>query len=137
MIPPNSALRAVVRANQEAHAQRLAEIFRQAPVAIAILRGSGHVYEFANEPYLELVAHRPILGKPLLEALPELADQGVKELLDGVRSSGKPFASSSRRILLNRGAGGAPEEAFFRLVYQPMLDEDGASTGIIIVARIR
>ena len=127
-------LRAVVRANQETHAQRLAEIFRQAPVAIAILRGPDHTYEFANEPYLELVAHRPILGKPLLEALPELADQGVKELLDDVRSSGKPFASSSRRILLNRRDGGAPEETFFRLVYQPMLDGDGASTGIIIVA---
>ena len=127
-------LRAVVRANHEAHAQRLAEIFRQAPVAIAILRGPDHTYEFANEPYLELVAHRPILGKALLEALPELADQGVKELLDGVRSSGKPFASNSRRILLNRGAGGAAEEAFFRLVYQPTLDGDGESAGIIIVA---
>ena len=127
-------LRAVVRANQEAHAQRLAEIFRQAPVAIAILRGPDHTYEFANEPYLELVAHRPILGKPLLDALPELADQGVKELLDDVRSSGKPFASSSRRILLNRGAGGAAQETYFRLVYQPMVDGDGGSTGIIIVA---
>ena len=127
-------IRAVVRANQEAHAQRLAEIFRQAPVAIAIVRGPDHIYEFANEPYLELVAHRPILGKTLLQALPELADQGVRELLDEVRSSGEPFASSSRRILLNRGPGGAPEEAFFRLVYQPMLGSEGESSGIIIVA---
>ena len=126
-------MRAVVRANQEAHAQRLVEIFKQAPVAIAILQGPDHTYEFANQPYLELVAHRPILGKPLLEALPELAGQGVKELLDGVRSSGKPFASSSRRILLNRGLDGATEEAVFRLVYQPM-HGDGESTGIIIVA---
>ena len=123
-----------IRASQEAHAQRLAEIFRQAPVAIAILRGPDHTYEFANEPYLGLVAHRPILGKPILEALPELADQGIKELLDEVRSSGKPFASSSRRVLLNRGADGAAEEAFFKLVYQPMIDGDGQSSGIVVVA---
>ena len=74
------------------------------------------------------MGHRPVLGKPLLEALPELADQGIKELLDGVRSSGKPFVGSSIRALLNRGAGGAAEEAFFKLVYQPMLDGDGRST---------
>ena len=118
-------LRSEIRATQEAHARRLADIFRQAPVAIAILRGPDHTYEFANDPYLELVGHRPMLGKPLLEALPELADQGIKELLDGVRSSGKPFVGSSIRVLLNRGAGGAAEEAFFKLVYQPMLDGDG------------
>jgi signal transduction histidine kinase len=127
-------LRAEIRASQEAHAQRLSDIFRQAPVAIAILRGPDHTYEFANEPYLGLVAHRPILGKPMLEALPELADQGIKELLDEVRSSGQPFASSSRRVLLNRGVDGAAEEAFFKLVYQPMIDGDGQSTGIVVVA---
>ena len=127
-------LRSEIRATQEAHARRLADIFRQAPVAIAILRGPDHTCEFANDPYLEIVGHRPVLGKPLLEALPELADQGIKELLDGVRSSGKPFVGSSIRALLNRGGGGAAEEAFFRLVYQPMLDGDGQCSGIVIVA---
>ena len=107
----------------------LPSVFGQAPVAIAILRGPDHTYEFANDPYLELVAAPAVLGKPILEALPELADQGIKELLDEVRSSGKPFASSSRRVLLNRAADGTAEEAFFKLVYQPLIDGDGQSNG--------
>ena len=127
-------LRSEIRATEEAHARRLAEIFRQAPVAIAILSGPDHTYEFANEPYIQLVGDRPLLGKPLLEALPELTGQGIRELLDGVRNSGKPFVGGSIRALLNRGAGGAAEEAFFRLVYQPMLDGDGQSSGIVVVA---
>ena len=91
---------------------------------MAILRGPDYVFEFANEPYIEIVGRRPILGTPVLDALPELADQGVKELLDRVRHSGSavyrqflPSCSSTA------GAGGAAEEAFFKFVYQPILDE--------------
>ena len=127
-------LRSEIRAAHEMLTRRLAHIFKQAPVALAILRGSDYVYEFANEPYLDFVGHRPILGKPLLEALPELADQGVKELLDGVRESRQPFSASSFRMMLNRGAGESADEVFFKLVYQPIVDDDGSIDRVAVVA---
>lgn len=126
-------LRAEIRQIEEAHERRLVNVFKHAPVGIAILRGPAHVCEFANEPFSELVGHRPVLGKSIREAFPELATQGTYELLDGVYSSGQPFVAESLGLMLNRGPGGAPEEAFFKFVYQPMLDDEGRAEGIVVV----
>src|SRR5206468_2115603 len=55
---------------------RLVALFEQSPSFIAVLRGPDHVFETANAAYLRLVGRDDILGKPLLEALPELRGQG-------------------------------------------------------------
>lgn len=64
-----------------------------------------HVFELANNAYYKLVGHRSILGKPVLEALPEVKDQGFIELLDGVLVTGKPFIANAARVLLQREPG--------------------------------
>ncbi len=125
--------RAELRHLEEGHGRRLASIFAHAPVAIAILRGPQHVFEVANPRYLELLANRQVLGKAIREALPEMAGQGIFELLDSVYLSGEPFVGRSLRVLLNRGAGGEPEEAFFDFVYQPLRDDAGRVQSIIVV----
>ncbi|MBA3884495.1 MAG: response regulator [Acidobacteria bacterium] len=127
-------LRAEIRHVEEAHDRRLVSVFTHAPVAIAILRGPAHVFEFVNEPYLDLIGRRPVLGKTIRQALPEIGAQGIYELLDSVYTSGQPFIAESLRATLNRGAEGAPEERYFKLVYQPMLDGEGRTEGIAVVA---
>ena len=125
-------LRAKVRSIEEAHARRLAGIFENAPVGVALLTGPQHVFEFANQAYLTMVGRRPLSGKPVREALPELNGQGVYELLDGVHATGQPHIGRSLRLLIDRGAP-EPVETFFDFVYQPMLTEDGAVAGIAVV----
>jgi len=126
-------VRAKLRSLEETHALQLADVFAHAPVGVAILRGPEHVYDFANQRYLELVAGRPLLGKPIREALPELAGQGIFELLDQVYASGRPHIGRSLRLLIQR-RGQAPEETFFDFTYQPQLDDDGRVRGIAVVA---
>lgn len=126
-------LRARIRGVEEAHDRRLINLFKQAPVGIAILRGPAHVFAFVNEPYLELIGHQAVVGKPVREALPELAGQGVYELLDQVYQSGQPFVGDSLRLTLHRGRADAPEEAFFKFVYQPLLDDQGGVEGVTVV----
>lgn len=126
-------LRAQIRGVEEAHDRRLINLFTQAPVGIAILRGPSHVFDFVNEPYLDLVGHQPLVGKPVREALPELAGQGVYELLDRVYRSGQPFVADSLRLVLNRGPAATPEEAFFKFVYQPMFGDQGTVEGVTVV----
>jgi PAS fold len=123
-------LRARIRALEESHARRLASVFAQAPVAVALLRGPDHVFELANPSYLALVNNRPILGKPVRDALPEVEHQGLIDLLDGVYCSGEPHVGRSLPLTLNRGANGAPEECFFDFVYQPLLDGRGRPEGL-------
>ena len=126
-------LRNQVRTIAEAESRRLARVFTQAPVGIALLRGPTHVFELANPSYLALIGSRDVVGLPIREALPDLAAQGIYELLDGVFATGEPFVARSLRAVLQRAPGREPEESFFDLVYQPMRGADGAVEGIAVV----
>jgi signal transduction histidine kinase/DNA-binding response OmpR family regulator len=127
-------LRARMRAVEDEHRRRLKAVFSHAPVGIAILRGPTHVYELANGPYLELIDHRDVLGKPFREALPELAGQGIYELLEQVYRSGEQYVGRAHRAMLRRGPGGELQECFFNLVYEPTRDTNGDVDGIAVVA---
>jgi len=61
---------------------RLAQMFDQAPGFMVVLRQPGHVVELTNASYQQLVGNRELIGRPLIEALPELASQGYIALLD-------------------------------------------------------
>lgn len=124
-------VRAKMRALEDVMAARLASVFAQAPVGIAILRGPEHVFEFANPFYRELVGGRSLVGQPIRSALPELAGQGIYELLDDVYTSGSPHLGRSVRVVLQRQRATA-EETFFDFVYQPLV-EDERIQGIAVV----
>ncbi|HVG08493.1 MAG TPA: ATP-binding protein [Thermoanaerobaculia bacterium] len=111
---------------------RLADIFQQTPAFVAVVAGPEHVFELANPPYMQLVGHREILGKPIREALPEVAGQGFFKILDGVYATGVPFRADETRVLLQRKAGGPLEERFVTFIYQPLLDADGTISGIFV-----
>jgi PAS domain S-box-containing protein len=125
--------RAKLRTVEERQAQRFRTIFRDAPVGIAILTGPTHVFDLANERYLAMTG-RPVLGKTLREALPELESQGVFEIIDHVFQTGEHFASPSYRTVLNRGPAGAPEEGFFQVVAEPLRSDTGQVEGVVVVA---
>lgn len=116
----------------EVERARLAEVFQRAPSFLALLRGPQHTFELANERYYELVGKRQLIGKPVREALPEIADQGFIELLDNVYRTGEGFVGTNMRILLQRELGLEPEERFLEFVLQPMRDASGEVTGILV-----
>ncbi|HEX6792742.1 MAG TPA: ATP-binding protein [Casimicrobiaceae bacterium] len=121
-----------IRSIEETINQRLADVFRNAPVGICLLRGPGHVYEFVNDAYRTLVAGRDVLGKPIREALPELEGQGIFELLDDVYGRNEAHVGRSHKVLL-REPNGALDERYFDFVYQPLPAADGNSD-IAVVA---
>ncbi len=130
--------RARLRQAESRHRAYMANLFRNAPVAIAVLRGPEHVFELTNPLYDELVAHRQLVGLSVRQALPELAGQGFYELLDRCFATGKPFTGRGVRVELMRRVRGAeepsPEEVFLDFVYQPYRDDAGEITGIVVVA---
>ena len=126
-------LKARARMIERRHAQRMTSLLMHAPVAIAILRGPEFIYELANAHYLEMV-EREVLGKSIREALPELAGQGIYELLERVRQNGEPYVGHSLGVTLNRGPNGEAQQAFFDFVYQPVFDDAGHVDSIVVVA---
>jgi PAS domain-containing protein len=119
-------------ASLAAERARLADAFRQSPAFTAVLEGPGHVFSMANDRYYELVGGRDVLGKPVREALPEVAGQGFFELLDRVYASGEPFVGRDVRVRVARQPGRPPEDRYVEFVYQPTRGPDGAVTGVFV-----
>ena len=112
------------------HAEgRLRGVFAQAPAFVAVLRGKEHVFEFVNDAYLQLVGHRNIIGKRVIDALPELRAQGFVDLLDEVYRTGEPFVGRELPVGLQHDPGGPAEEVYLDFVYQPLIDEHGERVG--------
>ena len=110
---------------------RLVEVFRQAPSFLAVVRGSEHHFEFANDAYYALVGRRDLVGKSVADALPEAHDQGFTALLDAVLHTGVPYVGHEVPIALARTAGAVPEERYVDFVYQALTEEDGTRSGIV------
>ncbi len=111
---------------------RLAELFERSPAFMCVLRGPALVFERANEEYFRLVGRRDILGKPIREALPEVASQGYFEILDRVYATGEPFRGKEMAVLLRRTAEGPLDERCVDFVYQPLCEADGSISGIFV-----
>jgi PAS domain S-box-containing protein len=120
------------RLAEAAETERLRQLFEQSPSFMALLRGHEHRFELTNPAYLQLIAHRNVVGKTVREAVPEIEGQGFFELLDQVYSTGEPFIGQSVKINIQRTPGAAPEERFLDFVYQPIRNALGAVSGIFV-----
>jgi PAS domain S-box-containing protein len=118
------------RAEAEAVRARLYELFMHAPVAMAILRGPEHRYEFANPLSFSYRDRAHWVGKTAREALPELVEQGILAMLDEVYTTGIPFVGTELPVRLDRRGDGVLEEAYYNLVFQPSRSLQGDIDGI-------
>ena len=83
----------------------------------------------ASAGYRNMVGRQDLVGRKLVEALPEIAGQGFVALLDEVLASGNPYIGRGTKVSFNRG-GGAAEEIYVDFVYEPIRDVDGSVSGI-------
>ena len=114
---------AIARKSMEAQALMVQNMLMTLPAFICILRGTDYVFDFVNPQYQQLFGKRELLGKPLLVALPELAGQGIEQLLEEVYQTGEPFIGVDLPFLLARDENMEPELRYFNFCYQPMRDE--------------
>jgi two-component system sensor histidine kinase VicK len=63
------------QAAAEWQSDRITRFFMQAPAGICIMDGPDLVFELINPSYQQLFSERELLGRPLLEALPEIKGQ--------------------------------------------------------------
>ena len=97
---------------------------------MAVLSGPEHIFEMVNPAYYQVVGHRDIVGKPMLEALPEVSGQGFVELLDEVLRTGNPFVGTEVKVLLQVTPGGPLAERYVNFVYLARRNERGQIIGI-------
>ncbi|WP_316797658.1 ATP-binding protein [Pedobacter frigidisoli] len=107
-------------------------LINQAPVAIILFRGIDLNIEAANPQMLELLGKTAdIVGKPLLDAIPELAGQEAYQMLFKVFTTGETIRGYGNQVTLIRN--GQQETGYYDFTYSPLI-EDGQITGVIDMA---
>ena len=127
----DQAAAALRLAQQQRHTYQM--LFNQAPAMIAITRGPEHRFEFVNPRYQALFPGRELLGRPLLEAMPELRGQPILDVLNEVYRTGEPFHGNELNVPLDRDGSGVLQDGYFNFVYQ-QFREQGQPAGVMVFA---
>lgn len=111
------------------------DLFSQAPSCMGILKGSNHVYELANDLYLQLInKKKEIIGKTVKEVLPELEAQGIFDFLDTVYKTGKTFSANEMLVKFDFHGNGKLVDTYLNFIYQAHRDKEGNIDGIFFFA---
>ena len=112
---------------------RFHNLIYSSPSAIGILMGPELIITMANESIIEIWGKgTEIIGRSYFEALPELAEQGYREVFNRVYTTGieANFVETPVRILQN----GKMTNKYYNFVLYPQRDANGEIEGIGIIA---
>jgi signal transduction histidine kinase/CheY-like chemotaxis protein len=115
-----------------AERERFVQLFDQAPIFLALLRGPDHVIELANPGYLKIIGYRSVVGRKVADALPDAVAQGYLALLDEVYRTGKPFSANGAKYAVQVSPDEPVDERYIDFVYQPIIGRDGSVNGILV-----
>jgi PAS domain S-box-containing protein len=110
--------------------KRVLALLDQAPGFYAFLAGPQHVFEIANRAYSQMVGGRPLIGKPVRDALPEIEPR-FYAMLDHVYATGEASEGSATRVEL-RDPDGSVRDIYVDFVYQLIRDPNGAPLGVFV-----
>ncbi|WP_026836582.1 CheR family methyltransferase [Gillisia sp. JM1] len=123
----------LARKKVEESVHRYHEMIHSSPSLIAILEGEDFILTVANDAILKQLGRgKEIIGKPHLDAVPELEEQGLGELLREVYRTGKPYYAHEMPVNLERG--GKMELSYYNFVYQAQRDVRGKIVGVAAIA---
>jgi PAS domain S-box-containing protein len=123
---------AAARAEAEFQRAHLQSLFLQAPVAIDIIRGPEHVFEFAHPMTRERLG-RDVTGLTVREVFGSVDDRGIIKILDEVYHSGTPYTGKAVPTQYPK-ASGAIEDRYFDLTFTPWRGSSGVIEGVITMA---
>jgi PAS domain S-box-containing protein len=114
--------------------ENIRNIFEQAPVGIVIFKGESLVVEMVNDTLLDYWGRKreDVINKPIFDALPEVADQGIRLLAAEVYRTGMSYTSPETPISLVRQ--GRNEIIVVRFGFRAMRDWQGKIVGLLAVA---
>ncbi|GAB2943456.1 hypothetical protein GCM10027048_05130 [Hymenobacter coalescens] len=122
----------LARQERETERQRLHGLFMQAPAGICILNGPELIFEFVNPGYQQLLPGRTLVGRPILEAMPEISGTQVETLLRRAYDEGQTHEAQGLLISLARGSDAELEDRYFTFVYQPRRDAQQRVNGVLV-----
>lgn len=112
--------------------ESLTSLFTQAPIGLAILTGKNHIVENANTQILEFWGKGEyVIGMPIIEALPEIANQEFPKILKEVFETGTTIKGNKVKAILEKD--GVLSSYYFDFIYSPV-QKAGNIIGVSVVA---
>lgn len=125
--------RKAIASKLEETRHRHEEMIYSSPSLIAILEGPEFILSIANDAFLKHLGEvENIIGTPYLEAVPELEEQGLGEILRKVYRTGEPNYVHEMPVNVTRN--GKQELSYYNFVYQAQRDLKGGIEGVAILA---
>lgn len=122
-------------AEAERQRTRLEKFLLEMPAAICIFTGPDFIYDFVNPRYQQqLFPGRDILGKPLLDAVPEVKGQPIAQVLQRVYQTGETLEGKEVLIPLAHADGEPLVDHYFNYIQQALYNEKGEIDGIMSFA---
>lgn len=121
------------RLKSEMERDRLYNLFMQAPVPVAIVKGPAHIYELSNPLNDFGLGKKITIGKSVKEHFPGTEQNGVIALLDQVYKTGKPYIGKEQPFVVNI-PGRGKETKYINFTYQPLRGIDNKVEGVMVVA---
>ncbi|WP_438017089.1 PAS domain-containing protein [Sorangium sp. So ce315] len=121
------------RKRVELERARSGSLLAQAPAPICLLKGADLVFELANPLFCQMVGRDDLLGKPLVEAVPELRGQPLHAQLDAVMTTGEPSVASEIPVRITHWTGELVER-LYNVLCKPVRDMSGAVEGVMATA---
>jgi signal transduction histidine kinase len=114
----------------ETERNRLRSLLAQLPAIVNFLRGPELIVEFAHPLTVARLGGRELLGKPLVEAVPEFRDQDYPRLLRQVIETGERIEGREQLVRIRDGSGEL-RDTYWSFVYLPVLDDVGRVEGVM------
>lgn len=113
--------------------QLFRSLIEESSVATCLFTGPDMVIEIANDIMIDFWAKgKSVMGKPLVEAVPELKNQPFVEILNEVYKTGIPY--SSKEAEASFLIDGEMKSFYYDFTYKPLFDENGEVYGIMDTA---
>jgi PAS domain S-box-containing protein len=111
---------------------QLRDLLEQAPGFMAVVTGADHRFMFTNAAYRRLLGQRQLVGKTVVEAVPEIEEQGLIATLNRIFTSGEPYFGRRQKVALMHEGATAPRESYLEFILQPIKDTTGQTWGIFV-----
>lgn len=119
----------MVRMNEE----RLKLLIDESPMRITLLAGPDHVIQIANEQILQSWGkNKDIIGKPIVEVMPEIKDQPFLQILREIYETGIPFSAKAAEAYFD--VDGVRDTFYFDMWYKPLFDANKDVYAILTTA---
>ncbi len=120
----------IERKRLEESEERFRTLIKEAPFATAVFIGKEYIVELANEEALNLWGKdSSVIGKKVIEAIPELKGQPYMAILDNVYNTGETYFGNENLAYLQ--IDGVLQPVYVNFIYKALQNLDGQTWGIL------